>query len=143
MPALASRPAELALRRAMEARDMAAVLEAFAPDAVLHSPLTDRLAFEGREQIGTITPIVPEVCEDLHYIAETRGADTAFLVSRARIEGQAIEIADQLRLGPDGRILETERGCWAPLSSGPGPPSRGRAPGEARRAPRGSRSPRR
>ena len=61
MPALASRPAELALRRAMEARDMAAVLEAFAPDAVLHSPLTDRLAFAGREQIGTITQIVLEV----------------------------------------------------------------------------------
>ena len=40
---------KLPLRTAMEARDHAAVVQAFAEDAVLLSPITGKLAFEGRE----------------------------------------------------------------------------------------------
>lgn len=32
--------------------------------------------------------------------------DTGFLVSRPRIDGQDIEIADHMRFGPDGKIHE-------------------------------------
>jgi hypothetical protein len=97
---------KLPLRVAMEARDLEAVKDAFAPDAVLHSPLTGRLTFRGREQIGAICEIVLEAFEGLTYTEEVREGDAAFLVARARVDGQDIEIVDHLRLGPDGRISE-------------------------------------
>ncbi len=95
-----------ALARAMQARDAAAVCEAFAPDAVFHSPLTEALAFEGREQIGLLTSVLLEVFEDFRYTGEILSGDTGFLVARARIGGEEIEIVDHFRLGADDRIAE-------------------------------------
>jgi hypothetical protein len=90
----------------MEARDLTAVVDSFAPDAVVHSPFTARLTFKGRDQIGTLVKVILGVFEDLHYTDEVRGEDTAFLVGRARIGGQDIEMVDHLRLGADGTIQE-------------------------------------
>src|SRR5260370_27373512 len=90
----------------MKARDLGAAVDCFAPDAVLRSPFTGKLAFTGRDQIGALITVLFAVFEELHYIAEARHGDHAFLMSRARIAGQDIEIADHLRLGPDGRITE-------------------------------------
>jgi hypothetical protein len=98
--------AKLPFRVAMEARDLGAIVESFAPDAVLRSPLTEKLAFTGREQIGTVTAVILEVFRDLHYTYEVRQDDIAFLVSRARVGDQDIEVADHMRLGPDGKIQE-------------------------------------
>ncbi len=95
-----------ALATAMEARDIAAVREAFAPDAIFHSPLTEALAFRGREQIGLLTSVLLEVFEDFRYTGEVLSGDTGFLNARARIGGQEIEIVDHFRLGPDRRIAE-------------------------------------
>jgi len=95
-----------ALALAMEARDIAAVREAFAPDAIFHSPLTEGLAFKGREQIGLLTSVIFEVFEDFRYAGEVIDGDVGFLVARARIGGQEIEIVDHFRLGPDDRIGE-------------------------------------
>jgi SnoaL-like domain len=106
MSTLTPAPAELSLRKAMEARDPVAVMEAFTPNAVLRSPLTEKLAFEGREQIGAITRIILDVFEDFHYTTEVRSGDTAFLVARARVDGQNIEMVDHLRLDPDGKVRE-------------------------------------
>jgi SnoaL-like domain len=98
--------AKLPFRAAMEARDLGAVVESFAPDAVLRSPLTEKLAFTGREQIGAVTAVILEVFRDLRYTHEVRRDDVAFLVSRARVGDQDIEVADHMRLGPDGKIQE-------------------------------------
>jgi SnoaL-like domain len=98
--------AKLPFRAAMEARDLGAVVESFAPDAVLRSPLTEKLAFTGREQIGAVTAVILEVFRDLRYTHEVRRDDIAFLVSRARVGDQDIEVADHIRLGPDGKIQE-------------------------------------
>jgi hypothetical protein len=94
----------LPLRSAMEARDVAAAVEAFAPDAVFRSPFTSRLSFRGREQIGRLTEVVLDIFEDLHYTDELRGADSAVLVSEARVGGLDVELTDHLRLGPQGAI---------------------------------------
>lgn len=99
-------PAGLPLRVAMEARDVAAIVAEFAPDAVFHSPLTSGLAFTGREQIRAVTEVILEVLGDFRYTEEMRGRDTAFLVARATVRGQDIEIADHLRFGPDGKVQE-------------------------------------
>jgi hypothetical protein len=96
----------LALRTAMENRDLAAAVDAFAPDAVLHSPLTARLTFTGHDQITTITQVVFDVLDDLHYTDELRGPGAAVLVSRARVDGKDLEIIDHLRLRPDGKITD-------------------------------------
>jgi hypothetical protein len=106
MPATEPSLAKLPLRVAMEARDLDAVLDSFAPDAVFYSPLTAKLAFTGREQIGAVTAVIFEVFRDLHYTEEMRRGNTAFLVSRALVGDQEIEMAEHLRLGPDGKIQE-------------------------------------
>jgi hypothetical protein len=97
---------QLELRAAMEARDLDRAVDAFASGAILRSPLTDGLAFEGRDQIRAITQVVLEKFENLRYVSELRTGDTAFLVSRARVGGADVEIVDYIRLNPDGRIRE-------------------------------------
>lgn len=106
MPAVDPHPVMLPLQAAMEARDVSAVADCFAPDAVLRSPLTANLVFTGRDQIRTVIAVVLDVTGGLHYTAEGRGENTAFLVARARMGGQDIEIADYMLLRPDGKITE-------------------------------------
>ena len=90
----------------MEARDVAAVVDAFAPDAAFCSPLTTGLVFTGHEQIGALVQVLFEVLEDLRYTDQACDGSTGFLAWRARIEGQPIEGTDLLQFGPDGKIKE-------------------------------------
>jgi SnoaL-like domain len=97
-------PAKSAIRVAMEARNTRAIVDAFAPDAVFHSPLTEKLAFKGRKQIAALTDVILEVFTDFRYTDELFGENTAVLVSRAQVDGIEIEMVDHIRLGPDGKI---------------------------------------
>jgi hypothetical protein len=106
MSALADSPVKLPLRAAMEAGDLAAVAVAFAPDAVLHSPLTGRLTFQGRDQIQAVMAVILEVFDDLRYTDELHGGDSGVLVASARVEGHDIEIVDHMRLDESGKIRE-------------------------------------
>lgn len=99
-------PAVLPIRAAMEARDVAAIVDAFAPDAVFRSPLTNRLAFTGHDQIGALARVLIEVLEDFRYTDEACIGSIGFLAWTARIGGQEIEGVDQMHLGPDGKIRE-------------------------------------
>jgi hypothetical protein len=94
------------LRVAMEARDLEAVVELFAPDAVFHSPFTEKFRFTGRDEIRVLTEIVLDVLEDLRYTDEVRVGNVAFLVAQARVGGQDIEIVDHLRLNDAGQIQD-------------------------------------
>lgn len=94
------------LRAAMQARDIDAVVECFAPDAVFRSPLTDRLAFTGHAQIRALTEVILDVLTDLCYDDQAAGSGTGILTWHARIGGQPIEGVDQLRFRPDGKIGE-------------------------------------
>ena len=96
----------LPLRTAMLARDIDAAVDCFAPDGVLRSPFTDKLTVTGRDQIRTLISVLCEVFEELSYTDEARAGNHAFLASRARIAGQDVEIADHVRLRPDGAIEE-------------------------------------
>jgi hypothetical protein len=97
---------KLPLRAAFEARDHAAVVAAFAPDAVVRSPITGRVTFQGHEQIGALARVLLDVLQDIRYTDELRGADTAVLVARARVRGTDIELADHMRLDEHGKIRE-------------------------------------
>jgi hypothetical protein len=98
--------AKLDLRIAMERGDLQDVLDAFAPDAVLRSPLTGRLAFSGRAQIGAVMGVVIDVFEDLRYTDQLDCGDRAVLVASARVNGTEIEVVDHLRLDEHGKIRE-------------------------------------
>ena len=90
----------------MEAGDLAAVVETFAPDAVLRSPLTDMLTFSGREEIRAVLGVILKIFDGLHYTDELCGAESAVLVAGARVDGIEIEIVDHLRLDESGKIRE-------------------------------------
>jgi len=96
----------LAIRKAMEAHDLEAAVNCFAPDAVVYSPFTTRTSFRGTDQVRLITSVILEVTEGLAYTSEMRSEDEAYLRSTASIGGQDIEFVDHLRFGPDGLIEE-------------------------------------
>jgi hypothetical protein len=104
--ALADEPTKLTLRSAMERGDFEAALDAFAPDAVLRSPLTGRFTFNGREQIGAVLRVVIDVLDDLHYTDQLDCGDRAVLIATARVAGREIEMADHMRLDEHGKIRE-------------------------------------
>jgi hypothetical protein len=90
----------------MEARDLAAAVDTFAPDAVLRSPLTDMLTFSGREEIRAVLGVILEIFDGLHYTDELGGAESAVLVAGARVDGIEIEMVDHMRLDESGKIRE-------------------------------------
>ena len=102
----AEETAKLDLRVAMERGDLEAVLDTFAPDAVLRSPLTSRLVFSGREQIEAVMGVVIDVFEDLRYTDQLVSGDRAVLVATARVKGRELEMVDHLRLDEQGKIRE-------------------------------------
>ena len=97
---------KLPLRVAMEARDHSAVMDAFAENAVLRSPLTDNLAFEGREQLGPLVAVILEVLEDFTYTDELHDGQAAVLLGHARVDGLRVQFCDHLKLRDDGLIEE-------------------------------------
>jgi hypothetical protein len=90
----------------MEARDRRAVVETFSEDAVLRSPFTDNLAFEGREQIDTLVAVIFDVLDDFTYTDELRGDGAAMLMGHARVDGMRLQFSDHLKLRSDGLIEE-------------------------------------
>ena len=106
MSAPAQNPTKLPIRAAMEARDRAAVLDAFAEDAVLRSPFTTSLVFTGRDQLAALFDVLLGALDDLRYSGELIGDDTAVLVGTMRLRGVSVNFADHLKLRPDGKISE-------------------------------------
>jgi hypothetical protein len=46
------------------------------------------------------------VFKDFRYTEELLSDNSGFLISRAQVDGLDIEMVDQIRLGPDGKIQE-------------------------------------
>lgn len=96
-------PAISVLRAAVEARDVAAVVQAFARDAKIHSSLTAQLTFIGHHHIAAIISVFFDVFDDPHCTDEVLSAGAGYLVSReSRRTG--IKIVDLLRSGRDSKI---------------------------------------
>jgi len=93
-------------RRAMETRDVELALTAFAPDAVLHSPLTSRVRFTGHAQLRPLIAVAYRHLADIRFHTDTGDARTRVVVYTARIGGEPIEEAALLRLDDDGLIEE-------------------------------------
>jgi ketosteroid isomerase-like protein len=68
-------------RQAVEARDAEAMVDALAPDVVLHSPVTFK-PFEGRDAVRVLLTVLLEVFEDFRYTDELAGDGAHGLISR-------------------------------------------------------------
>jgi len=106
MPELSETATMLPLRAGVEAGDLAAVVDAFAPDAVVRSPITDSLTFAGHEQIGAVFRVILDVFKGIRYTDELRSGDSAVLLASAQVDGTDIELCDHMRLDANGKISE-------------------------------------
>jgi hypothetical protein len=85
-------------REAAQAGDIQALLATLADDVVLHSPITDRVRFEGHEQIGELLASVFATISDIRYFADVGDARTRALFDRAVVDGQPLEQAIRVEL---------------------------------------------
>ena len=107
MSAVAGTGTRLAFRAAVEAQDHAALVEAFAPDAIVRGFNSDRGIVRGRDQIAALYAVLWDVLEDIEFTDELHGADgTAVVIARARVEDTQVQVSDHMRLDDQGRILE-------------------------------------
>lgn len=93
-------------RRAAETQDVELALSAFAPDAVVHSPLTGRVRFTGHAELGPLLEVAYSHLRDLRFHTDTGDASTRVVVYTARIGGEEIEETAVLKLDEDGLIAE-------------------------------------
>ncbi len=95
-----------AFRQAVEAADLDAIMQTFAEDAVLHSPITFK-PFVGRDAIRLLLSILLDVFADFHYTDELTAADgTAALVFHTRVGDREAQGIDLIRFADDGRIAD-------------------------------------
>ncbi|MCA9512547.1 MAG: nuclear transport factor 2 family protein [Myxococcota bacterium] len=92
-------------RAAVERFDLDAIMETFADDARLFSPVVFA-PFEGKDAIRVLFRILLEVFEDFHYVDELEGDGTHALIFRTRVAGRDVQGLDYFRAGADGRIDE-------------------------------------
>ncbi len=91
-------------RKAVEARDHAAMVDALSDDIVFHSPALFN-PFEGRETVSALLRILIDVLEDFHYTDDLSADDgTTGLVFRARVGDRDIEGIDLLRHDERGKV---------------------------------------
>jgi ketosteroid isomerase-like protein len=95
-----------ALRLAGERGDADAVAELLAPDVVFHSPMTERLRFEGKEEVVALHRDIFAVLEDLDTTEPLALGDTRSFSFRARVRGVELEAITLVRFDEQGQIVE-------------------------------------
>ncbi len=95
-----------AFRRAVEAKDLGTMIDAFAADGVLNSPVSFH-PIRGRKAIGALLSILMEVFEEFCYTDELEAQDGGkALVFRARVGERELQGVDLLRFDSSGLISE-------------------------------------
>ena len=92
-----------AFRRAVEAKDLAALTALLADDVVFSSPVSFH-PYRGREQVGWILATVATVFEDFVYIDELEDGAHSMLRFRTRIGERAAEGVDLIEKNEEGAI---------------------------------------
>jgi hypothetical protein len=93
-------------RRAAETHDVELALSAFAPGAVVRSPLTNRVRFTGHAELGPLLEVAYSHLRDIRFHTDVGDEKTRVVVYTARIGGEEIEEATVLKLDKDGLIAE-------------------------------------
>jgi hypothetical protein len=90
-------------RKAVEARDLAALTLLLAPDVVFRSPVTHK-PYHGRDQVGFILATVAQVFEDFVYVDELEIGTHSALVFRARVGTRDVEGIDLIERNAAGLV---------------------------------------
>ncbi|MFI0371531.1 nuclear transport factor 2 family protein [Actinomadura sp. 1N219] len=102
-------------RKAVEAKDLAAITSALDPGIEFHSPVMVR-PYLGRESVATLLGVLLEVFEDFRYtdelvspapaggLAAGGGPPAVALIFTARVAGKAVQGLDLLRFGDTGLV---------------------------------------
>jgi ketosteroid isomerase-like protein len=94
-----------AFTAALAARDVDALAATLAPDAVLHSAVTD-VPFQGQELLTDLYASLFESFEELRVTDELSKGDTLVFFWEGRMDGRFVEGADRVRLNSAGRVQD-------------------------------------
>jgi hypothetical protein len=94
------------LRQAVEGRDLDAMVDAFTPDAVIHSPITFKTRFRGRAEIRELLAAVLEAFEDVRYVEHYELGNVRIVIAQARVGGRPIEEVQVMRMDAEGRVRD-------------------------------------
>lgn len=92
-----------AFRRAVEARDLAALTELLAPDVEFRSPVSHK-PYHGREVVGFILATVAQVFGELTYVDVLEHAGHSMLRFKVRIGARDGEGVDLIELNGEGLV---------------------------------------
>src|SRR5436305_10037846 len=92
--------------KAMQARDLDAVIAACAPDVRLSSPVSHHASFSGREEVRELFAVVLDAVEEFRYHEEVAAGDTVVYRLEGRLDGHTFEEALFVRYGEDGLARE-------------------------------------
>jgi hypothetical protein len=92
-------------REALEAFDVEAMIEHFADDVVLHSPLTAH-DFVGADEVEALYRALFTSLDGAEVTGEFGEGDDRVLFLSARLGGGEVHLAERFRLDADGRIRE-------------------------------------
>lgn len=92
-------------REAMEAFDVEAMIEHFADDVVLHSPLTSR-DFVGVDEVAALYRALFASLESTEVTGEFGDGDDRVLFLSARLGGGEVHLAERFGLDGEGKIGE-------------------------------------
>lgn len=95
-----------ALRAASERGDADAVAELLAPDVIFHSPMTTRIAFEGKEEVTALHRDIFAVLEDIDTTDPLALGDTRAFSFHATVRGVELDAINLVRCNPQGQIVE-------------------------------------
>jgi hypothetical protein len=108
-PAASSVPPTItAFRAAADRGDAAAVAELLAPDVALHSPLTERVSFAGRDEVAAMHHDIFAVLDDLRTSNPLPLGDTCAAPFSARVRGVELKFVILVRLDDQDRIADLE-----------------------------------
>lgn len=89
-----------------ETRDVDLAMSAFADNIVLHSPLTDRTSFVGRDEVRRLFETVYANVQNIRYGTVIGDGPTRVLTVSAEVSGQRIEETMLITLDAVGKISE-------------------------------------
>ena len=90
---------------ALAARDIDALVGTLAPDAVLHSAITNT-PFEGRQVLADIYSSLFDGFEELRVTDQFQNGDTHVFFWEGRIDGRFVAGADRFRVDDAGQVRE-------------------------------------
>ncbi|TCP57490.1 hypothetical protein EV191_1011447 [Tamaricihabitans halophyticus] len=93
-------------RRAGESGDVDLAMSSFAAEAVLRSPLTDRVTFTGHTEIRALLEVAYAKLRKISFHTDIGDERTRTLVHTARIGRNAVEEVTLVRLDEQGKIAE-------------------------------------